>query len=99
MDLFIIAMMDDFSTLHVASYNCRGYNELKRFYIKSLLHSSEAAVMLLQEHWLSADQLQQLGNVDANYLYTGVSGFDNSEILTGRPFGGCADFVEIGFGS
>jgi exonuclease III len=43
-----------------------------------------------QEHWLSEGQLQLLGEIDANFLYAGVSGFDNSDVLTGRPYGGCA---------
>jgi hypothetical protein len=51
---------------------------------------SRAERLLLQEHWLSEGQLQLLGEIDANFLYAGVSGFDNSDVLTGRPYGGCA---------
>ena len=70
------------------SYNCRGFNAMKRTYIKRLFQSSD--VLLLQEHWLSTDQLALLGDTDANFVYTGASGFDNSSVLEGRPFGGCA---------
>jgi hypothetical protein len=34
--------------------------------------------------------LELLGDIDANFAYTGVSGFDNYDILEGRPYGGCA---------
>ena len=47
-------------------------------------------VLLLQEHWLSAGHLGLLGDIDYNIMYTGVSGFDNESVLSGRPYGGCA---------
>jgi len=31
-----------------------------------------------------------LGTINDNILYAGVSGFDNLDILAGRPYGGCA---------
>ena len=46
--------------------------------------------MFLQEHWLSDNQLRLLGDIDSNFVYAGVSGFGKIEILSGRPFGGCA---------
>jgi len=48
------------------------------------------SILLLQEHWLSDAQLSVLGNIADNVSYTGVSGFTNSDILAGRPYGGCA---------
>jgi Reverse transcriptase (RNA-dependent DNA polymerase)/Endonuclease/Exonuclease/phosphatase family len=80
--------MADSHTLLVGSYNCRGYNSSKTAYIKSLL--SNCTVLFLQEHWLSEDQLQLLSNVDANFMCAGAAGFDNSDVLSGRPYGGCA---------
>jgi hypothetical protein len=41
-------------------------------------------VLFLQEHWLSADQLHVLNDIDERYLSTGASGFDNSDVLAGR---------------
>ena len=58
--------------------------------LNHLLHSSNAAIMFLQEHWLSDHQLQLLSELDFHYLSIGVSDFANSDILTGRPYGGCA---------
>jgi hypothetical protein len=81
-------MMADPTSLSIVSYNCRGLSELKSSYIKTLKLKSN--IVLLQEHWLADGQLQCMGYIDDIFLYTGVSGFDNSEILAGRPFGGCA---------
>ena len=39
---------------------------------------------------MSDAQLGVLGNIHANVFYAGISGFDNSKVLTGRPYGGCA---------
>jgi exonuclease III len=85
--------MDDTHRFQIASYNCRGFNQTKNAYIKSLLATS--AVLFLQEHWLSTDQLKLLGDIDNNFIYTGVSGFDNSDILSGRPYGGCAIMSDL----
>ena len=70
------------------SYNCRGINDTKKVFLKSLL--SKIDILLLQEHWLSDCQLSILGSIDQNFLYTGSSGFTNDNILTGRPYGGTA---------
>ena len=78
----------DRAALKVVSYNCRGYNAAKRDYVNNLL--STADILCLQEHWLSDAQLSILGSVNDNFTYAGVSGFDSSKILQGRPYGGCA---------
>jgi exonuclease III len=83
-----VLSLDDNSSLQIVSYNCRGYNVTKRPYIQSLLPNTD--ILFLQEHWLSEDQLRLLGDIDSNFIYTGVSGFDCSDVLNGRPFGGCA---------
>jgi len=75
-------------TLNCLSYNCRGFNVAKRAYIKSLL--SQCDILFIQEHWLSDGQLDQLGSLSPDHLFTAVSGFDNSDVLSGRPYGGCA---------
>ena len=79
--------MDDTTQLSIDLYNCRGLTELKINYIKTLLLKSN--VCFLQEHWLADGQLQCIGAIDENFSYTGVSGFDSSDILVGRPYGGC----------
>ena len=83
--------MADAQAFQIASYNCRGFNSTKRAYIKSLFINS--VVLFLQEHWVSLDQLKSFGDFDGNFIHTGVSGFDNSDILVGRPCGGCSDVL------
>ena len=80
--------MADVLSLHVASFNCRGYNIIKRNYIRSVI--SKVSVLFLQEVWLSDGQMKELANIDNHFLFNGRSGFDNSEVLTGRPYGGVA---------
>lgn len=78
----------DSNPLTFVSYNSRGFNAEKQQFLKSLL--SRCTVLFLQEHWLSDKQLPLLSNLDSNFVYAGVSGFGNRNILAGRPFGGCA---------
>ena len=73
----------------LCSYNCRGFNFVKHDYIQKLL--DECAILFLQEHWLSERRLVDL-NVHSHFHVHGLCGFDNSEVLSGRPFGGCAIF-------
>ena len=80
--------MDSLTSLVISSYNCHGFNKLKTNYISSLL--LKCTFLLLQELWLSDEQLKCLSSVSPNIAYTGIAGFDNSEVLAGRPFGGCA---------
>jgi len=46
--------------------------------------------LFLQEHWLADAQLSILGSISSNVSHIGVSGFDNVDVLSGRPYGGCA---------
>ena len=97
-------MVDDkateFKDIRVMSFNCRGYNTLKKDYINSLLANSEVSVLLLQEHWLSDAQLPILNGINNNIclLSTAVSGFSGADILSGRQYGGCAIIWRADFG-
>ena len=74
--------------LRFCSYNCCGFNDSKKPYVASLL--TKCDFLFLQEHWLSEAQLTCLNSISDDHLATGICGFDNSEVLFGRPFGGCA---------
>jgi exonuclease III len=71
----------------IKSYNCRGFNSSKKQYIRTVLTGCD--MLFLQEHWLAEPQLAVLGDVNSDFVYTAVSGFDNSDVLIGRPYGGC----------
>jgi len=86
--IYTVLVMADLIHLTVTSYNCRGFNNSKIMYIQALL--SKATVLFLQEHWLADGQLCKLGDIDSNYVFNAVSGFDSTEVLSGRPYGGCA---------
>lgn len=72
----------------ISSYNCRGFNSSKSAYLSSLL--SKSSILFLQEHWLADAQLSILGSISSNVSHIGISGFDNADVLCGRPYGGCA---------
>jgi len=72
------------------TYNCRGFNKHKSGYIAKLLSACD--ILFLQEHWLSEDQMCTLANVCSSHNAIGVSGFDKTVVLRGRPYGGCAIF-------
>ena len=74
--------------LSIATYNCHGFNFTKTLYINNILTSCD--VLFIQEHWLSSSQLSHIDHINSYFLCHAVSGFDNSEVLSGRPYGGCA---------
>ncbi len=55
-------------------------------YLPVLLDSCD--VILLQEHWFSVSELDEL-HFDG-FITSAISGFDDSVLLRGWPFGGCA---------
>ena len=83
----MITTMEGTINLTVASYNCRCFNNLKSSYIEHLL--SSASILFIQEHWLSVEQLTVFSQF-RDFQYVGVSGFDSSTFLPGRPYGGVA---------
>jgi hypothetical protein len=72
-------------SLIISSYICRGFNSITSRYIENLL--STCHIIFIQEHWLGDAQLGTLANISAGVT---VAGFDNSDVLTGCPNGGCA---------
>ena len=71
--------------LSFVSFNCKGFSNGLSF-LPVLLDSFDVA--LVQEHWLSVPELHRL-SFDG-FISSAISGFDNSVILRGRPFRGCA---------
>jgi hypothetical protein len=72
------------------SYNCRGFNFAKVGYINQLMRKCD--VLFVQEHWQSAAELKQSACLNPEFLCHVTCGFGNTEVLTGRQFGGCAIF-------
>jgi len=81
-------MSNSVDLLILSSFNCRGFNSTKSRYIASLM--SHCNILFLQENWLADVQLSTLGDICPNLAFTSISGFDTSNVLAGRPYGGCA---------
>jgi exonuclease III len=74
--------------LKIVSFHCRGFNFTKCNYIASLL--TECSIVFLQEHWLSGAQLGTLSSISYGVSFHAISGFGYSDVIAGRPYGGCA---------
>ena len=71
--------------LRLCTYNCRGWRSGSN-YVSSILDSYD--LIFIQERWLLPDHLGAL-NISDDFISVGVSGIDTSEVLVGRPYGGC----------
>ena len=78
------------SNLKIASYNSTGLGIDKMDYIQHTLNQHNIDIMMLQETWLLTENPSKLGTLHKDYLYCGLSGMDNNELLRGRPYGGLA---------
>ena len=70
--------------LRCCSFNCRGWNSGIKDSIDSL------DLCFIQEHWLMKSRLNRLYDLSPDFLNVSVSSIDDSSLLVGRPFGGCA---------
>jgi len=61
---------------------------VKKHYLSRILSACD--ILFLQEHWLADGQLACLTTLSSDHVAVGISGFDDSDVLRGRPYGGCA---------
>ena len=73
----------------MASLRCCSYNWINGL-ISLNSHVDSFDIIFIQEHWLIDDQLHKIGDLLIDFSFVGVSGMDDSSLLTGRPFGGCS---------
>ena len=73
------------SDIRVVSYNCRGWKSGSPF-VDSFLNKFD--VCFIQEHWLLNEQLSAL-DFNSDFCSVGVSGMTSSDLIVGRPYGGC----------
>ncbi len=74
--------------LTIGTFNSHGNSADRLLYIDKLMKKCD--FLLIQEHWLHAQQIQSLTSKVSNVSVHGVSGMDSSTLLTGRPYGGTA---------
>ena len=65
---------------------CRGWRSGSD-YVSALLNLCDFC--FVQEYWLLLDHLSAL-DISDDFISVGVSGMDSSDLLAGRPYGGCA---------
>jgi len=89
---------DTINTSHrltVVSYNLHGLNQ-GRVALIDLMSSIIPDIFMVQEHWLSPDNLYKLDAISDDYFVFGSSAMMtcvSSGPLVGRPFGGTAIFI------
>ncbi len=77
--------------LSIVSFNCKGHSDDRLQYINVL--ASTYDVILLQEHWYHDFDLPSLANHISNVQVYGSSGMESTDLLIGRPHGGCAILI------
>ncbi len=80
-----------YHNLSIASFNYKGHSEDRLHYVNSLCNTYD--VVLLQEHWYHDHEIQALNSCIKNVQVYGSSGMDQSQLLHGRPYGGCAILI------
>jgi len=81
--------------LKVVSYNLHGFNQ-GSVGIKELMIKIQPDIIMVQEHWLTPDNLWKLNTLSDNYSVFGSSAMAacvDAGPLIGRPFGGTAIIV------
>ena len=76
------------SYLNIVSYNSNGLGAGRAAFIQSLIDTND--FVLLQEHWLHESSFDTFKSKLNGCCMHAISGMNESELLTGRPFGGCA---------
>ena len=76
------------TTVNIALYNCRGFNDLKVSFIKKLFSFNQ--FVCLQKHWFRDCELSLLYGCISNHgiSFHACSGMADRELLIGRPYGG-----------
>ena len=81
--------------LIVVSYNLHGFNQ-GRPGIVDLINKIEPDAIMIQEHWLTLDNLYKLNNISDDYIVFGSSAMNacvSTGPLIGRPLGGTAIII------
>ena len=81
--------------INLISYNLHGCNQGVPS-IRKLMSKLEPAVIMVQEHWLTPDNMRKLSTLSDNYIVFGSSAMAtcvNAGPLFGRPYGGTAFLI------
>ena len=86
--LYTLLLLTMASALHFATYNSNGHGPGRIEYISKLMLMYD--FLLVQEHWLLDNQIDGYFSQIDNICVHGVSGMDSKNLISGRPYGGCA---------
>ena len=84
------------SDLLIMSYNMHGYNQGASL-VRDIIESKSPDVIMLQEHWLTPDNLSKYNADFIEYYPFGSSAMDyavKSGPLYGRPYGGIVTLIK-----
>ena len=73
--------------LSISSFNSNGFSTERVSTIANLLRNN--TFVLIQEHWLLHNELNKLNDIPGSCSHS-VSGMPAGQLLSGRPYGGCA---------
>ena len=74
--------------LKFVSYNCKGFNSSKVNHMLTII--SKCDILFVQEHWLFNSQASVFQTYFPDMHSHMVSGMPDTDIMHGRPYGGCA---------
>jgi len=87
--------------IKVVSFNMHGFYQGLTV-VEDLINSESPDVLVLQEHWLTPDNLTKFDKHFTDYFWFGCSAMSNclqTGMLRGRPFGGVITLVKKAFRS
>ena len=90
-----VSMTDKSHRLVVISYNLHGFNQ-GRHGLVELISTLDPDAIMVQEHWLTPDNLYKLSEISDKYFVFGSSAMNvcvSSGPLIGRPFRGTAIII------
>lgn len=78
------------NVLSMISYNMHGFNQGSNL-ISYFCYDLHVDIILIQEHWLTPDNMHKIAKYSKHYSCVGISAMEmavNRSILRGRPYGG-----------
>jgi exonuclease III len=91
----------NYEELSFISYNLHGFNQ-GSILLRSICDSDHKTdVILVQEHWLTRDNIHKMSSFCTEYISFGISAMNktiDSGVLRGRPFGGVMSMINVKWG-
>ena len=76
------------NNLRLCTWNSRGHRYDRLEYMQKLMNKCD--LLFVQEHWYLDADINKIAQHINDVEVVGVSGMDESQLILGRPYGGCA---------